>query len=280
MKARGDTAARPAARLSWALSGAPGDDLDVGTDWPGVPMSDWAFAGATGAGVRVCVVDSGVEEDHELVGPLAGAYTVETGRSGEPRVVRDEDGDTSGHGTACASLIRGLAPDCELTSMRVLGGYFGGGETLIAGLRWAIENEFDVINLSLSTTKRHFGATLRELTDDAYFGRTLVVASAHNMRVESFPWRFSSVISVGSHAEPDPWLFYYNPRPPVEFYAGGVDVPVAWRGGRRTVCSGNSFATPRIAGICALIRGKHPELPPFQVKTALYLSAANVRERK
>jgi subtilisin family serine protease len=65
----------------------------------------------------------------------------------------------------------------------------------------------------------------------------------------------------------------------VEFYAGGVNVPVAWKGGARTLCSGNSFATPRIAGICALILSKYPELTPFQVKTALYLSAANVREQ-
>lgn len=279
MTTRNDATARPGPRLSWALRGTPGADLAVATDWPGFPMADWAYAGATGAGVRVCVVDSGVESGHAMIGPLAGAYTVEADGSGRPRVVPDEDGDTSGHGTACAGLIRGFAPECELTSMRVLGGYFGGGDTLIAGLRWAIENGFDVVNLSLSTTKRRFGETLRELADEAYFGRTLIVASAHNMRVESFPWRFSSVISVGSHAEPDPWLFYYNPSPPVEFYAGGVDVPVAWRGGRRTVCSGNSFATPRIAGICALILGKHPELTPFQVKTALYLSAANVRER-
>ncbi|NUR93354.1 MAG: S8 family serine peptidase [Nonomuraea sp.] len=229
--------------------------------------------------MRVCVVDSGVEAGHELVGPLTGSYSVEPGPGGSPRVVPDERGDTSGHGTACASIIRRFAPECELVSVRVLGGLFGSGDNLLTALRWVIDNGFDVVNLSLSTSKRAFGAALRELTDDAYFNRTLVVASAHNMKVESFPWRFSSVVSVGSHTEPDPWLYYYNPAPPVEFYAGGVNVPVAWRGGTRTTCSGNSFATPRIAGICALILSKYPELTPFEVKTALYLSAANVREQ-
>ena len=51
------------------------------------------------------------------------------------------------------------------------------------------------------------------------------------MPVESYPWRFSSVISVGSHEEPDPLVFYANPEPPVEFFARGVDVDVAWLGG-------------------------------------------------
>lgn len=277
-QATGDRRREPP-RLSWFLR-RPGEELAVGTDWPGAPTADWAWGGATGAGVRVCVVDSGVETGHPLVGPLAGAYTVVSTDAGEAKVVPDADGDTCGHGTACASVIREFAPDCEITSMRVLGGFFGGGDSLIAGLRWVVENGFDVVNLSLSTTKRRFSEALRELVDDAYFGRTLIVASAHNMTVESFPWRFSSVISVGSHAEPDAWCYYYNPDPPVEFYAGGVDVPVGWLGGGRTTCSGNSFATPRIAGICALIRSKHPELTPFQVKTALYLTSANVRRHR
>ena len=85
--------------------------------------------------------------------------------------------------------------------------------------------------MSLSTTKRQLGDTLHELVDSAYFKRTILVASAHNMPVESFPWRFSSVISVGSHEEDDPLLFYANPNPPVEFFARGVDVDVAWLGG-------------------------------------------------
>jgi subtilisin len=271
-----DRAARP--RLSWCLQQEPGAGMQIRTDWPGPPMTEWAWAGASGAGTRVCVVDSGVEPDHPLVGPLAGMFAVAQGRDGEPEVVPDTEGDTCGHGTACASVIRAVAPDCEITSLRVLGGMSGTGDALIAGLRWAVETGFDVINLSLSTSKPQFASVLREIVDDAYFSRTAIVASAHNMAVESFPWRFASVISVGSHAEPDPWRFYYNPEPPVEFYAWGVNVPVGWQGGTRTTVSGNSFATPRVAGICALIRSKHPWMTPFQIKTALHQAAANVTE--
>ena len=150
------------------------------------------------------------------------------------------------------------------------------GGILLAGLRYAIEQGFDVINMSLSTTKKPFASVLHELADSAYFKRTVLVASAHNMPVESYPWRFSSVISVGSHEEPDPLAFFYNPSPPVEFFGRGVNVEVPWSGGRTLKVSGNSFATPHLSAICALILAKHPELTPFQLKSVLYLTATNV----
>ena len=67
-----------------------------------------------------------------------------------------------------------------------------------------------------------------------------------------------------------------NPTPPVEFFARGVDVEVAWLGGGTIRATGNSFATPHIAGICALVLAKHPELTPFQLKSVLHLTATNV----
>jgi len=173
--------------------------------------------------------------------------------------------------------VRALAPEALLFSVRVLGaGFKGSGSVLLEGLRWAVQQGFDVVNMSLSTTKREFAALLHELADAAYFRRTMLVASAHNMPVESFPWKFSSVISVGSHELADPLAYYYNPTPPVEFFARGVDIDVAWLGGASIRSSGNSFATPHLTGVCALILGKHSELTPFQLKSILYLTALNV----
>jgi subtilisin family serine protease len=81
---------------------------------------------------------------------------------------------------------------------------------------------------------------------------------------------------VGSHEEADPLAYYYNPNPPVEFFARGVDVEVAWLAGGKLRVTGNSFATPHMSGICALMLGKHRELTPFQLKSVLYLTAGNV----
>ncbi|MHA6757816.1 S8 family peptidase [Streptacidiphilus sp. PAMC 29251] len=238
---------------------------------------EWAWGGSTGRGVRVCVVDSGVERDHPQVGRVDSSHVV-TMVDGEIQVVETDTGDVCGHGTACAGIVRSVAPDCELHSVRVLGESFGGaGDVFVAGLRWAVEQGFDVINLSLSTARPKFTQPLRELADDAFFGRSVIVASAHNQRVESFPWRFSSVISVGSHDVENPDLLLYNPRPPVEFFAQGQNVEVAWLRGALTRSTGNSFATPHVAGLCARILSKHPQLTAFQLKNILYLTAANVR---
>jgi subtilisin family serine protease len=244
--------------------------------WPERVTPEWALGGSTGAGVRVCILDSGVEAGHPLVGSVERAVAVNV-EDGEVTIADDEAGDLCGHGTACAGIVRSLAPECELSSVRVLGaGYTGSGPALLEGLRWAVEQDFHVINMSLSTTKRQFAGLLHDLADSAYFRRTILVASAHNMPVESYPWRFSSVISVGSHEDPDPRSFYYNPRPPVEFFARGVDVEVAWLGGGTIRCTGNSFATPHMTGLCALVLSKHPELTPFQLKSVLLLTATNV----
>jgi subtilisin family serine protease len=236
---------------------------------------EWALGGSRGA-VDVCIVDSGIEAGHPLVGPVASASAVVRAEDGSIAIVEDELGDVVGHGTACAGIVRSIAQDCRLHSVRVLGaGNTGAGDLILAGLRHAIGAGHRVVNLSLSTTKRRFAEELHELADDAYFQGTVIVASAHNLPVDSYPWRFSSVISVGSHERRDPLAWFANPDPPVELFARGVDVDVAWLGGATLRCTGNSFAAPHVAGISALVLAKHPELTPYQVKTVLRLTATN-----
>ncbi|KDN87149.1 serine protease [Kitasatospora cheerisanensis KCTC 2395] len=272
--------AAPPRGLTWRLSGRTPEDVRLEADALPARPAPGTLVGGSGRGVRVCVVDSGVELAHPLVGGVASAWAVRKDEAGSIRVEPLDDadpGDTCGHGTACAGIVRRAAPDCEIHSVRVLGERFSGtGDVLLAGLRWAIRQGFDVINLSLSTTRARFFEDLHVLADEAYFGRSVIVASAHNTPVESFPWRFSSVVSVGSHPEDDPDLHLYNPEPPVEFFGPGVNVEVAWLGGTTVRTSGNSFATPFVAGLCARILSERPRLTPFQLKHALYLSAANV----
>jgi subtilisin len=262
---------------AWSLPKDAVDRITLPGEWPERVTREWALGGATGKGIRVCILDSGVDGTHPRVGELESSVVITLGENEEILASEDLEGDVSGHGTACAGIVRTVAPEASISSVRVLGANFSGsGGVLLAGLRYAVEQGFDVINMSLSTTKKPFASTLHELADSAYFQRTVLVASAHNMPVESYPWRFSSVISVGSHEEPDPLAFFYNPSPPVEFFGRGVNVEVPWLGGRVLTVSGNSFATPHLTGICALVLSKHPELTPFQLKSVLYLTASNV----
>ena len=264
---------------AWSLPLAASDSIRMRAGWPERVTPEWAWGGSTGRGVTVCVLDSGIETGHPLVGDVQRSVAARKQPDGTVLIEDDAEGDLCGHGTACGGIIRALAPACDLISVRVLGaGYTGSAAAMLAGLEWAIAEGFDVVNMSLSTTKKQYVDRLHELADVAYFKRTMLVASAHNMPVESFPWRFASVISVGSHEEADAHLFYANPTPPVEFFARGLNLDIAWLGGETINATGNSFATPHIAGICALVLAKHPELTPFQLKSVLHLTAANVRE--
>ena len=260
-------------RPAWSIPEVGAEIVPWPLGWPDVLTREWAWGGSTGKGVRVCILDSGIETGHTRVGLVEQAYVVDA----DGAVCEDEAVDVIGHGTACAGIVRALAPECELVSVRVLGGGLrGSGHILLAGLRFAIEQGFEVVNLSLSTAKLELARLLHELADSAYFRRTVIVAAAHNLPVESFPWKFASVISVGSHAGADPLEFFYNAEPPVEFFARGIHVDVAWKGGGELRVTGNSFATPHIAGLAALVLGKHPRLTPFQLKTVLHLAASNV----
>jgi subtilisin family serine protease len=243
---------------------------------------DWAWGGSTGRGVRVAVVDSGVEHDHPALGGMVvGGVAVEYDESAEYNYRVDPDdppSDLSGHGTACAGIIHSLAPEAELFSVRVLGrDMLGRAMQFAGGLDWAVYNGIQVANLSLSTSRGEYYGLFHEIADDAYFRNVVLVSAVNNVPAPSYPSLYSSVVSVAAHSEQDPLTYYYNPAPPVEFGAPGVNVRVAWKDHQYLTSTGNSFAAPHMAGIVALIRSKHPDLNPFQVKTVLWACAANIR---
>lgn len=243
---------------------------------------EWAFAGATGQGVRVAVVDSGVEAGHPSLGSAVDAAAGVAFAVAEGGQVERRDGphdDAFGHGTACAGIVHELAPEAQIVSVRVLGADGSGkAAAFLAGLEWAVDAGFDVINLSLGTRKRDWALAFYQACDRAYFAGSFVVTAANNVLRESYPSLAGSVASVACNLATDPWRFHWNPEPPTEFLARGVDVDVAWRGGARSTVTGNSYAAPHIAGLAALVLSKHRGLRPFQVKSALWAAAANVVE--
>jgi subtilisin len=240
---------------------------------------DWAWGGATGEGVRVAVVDSGIDAGHPALG---GAVTgdglaISLGEDGELVEVRGPHPDLVGHGTACAGIIHAIAPRASITSVRVLGGSLSGkAQIFLRGLAWAVEQEFDVINLSLGTGRRDWALAFHEICDQAYFRGRLIVTAANNQLTVSFPSLYSAVASVACNVATDPFEFHVNPEPPTEFLARGIEVEVPWANGTTISVTGNSFAAAHLAGIAALICGKHPGMRPFQVKTALWGTASNV----
>ena len=237
-----------------------------------------AFGGTDGSGVRVAIIDSGVERGHPAIGDRLVASMVVEVDDEDAAVTEDATGaDVVGHGTACAGIIHAIAPGAELVSVRVLGpNNRAKGIAFAAAIDWVVEQGIGVANLSLSSRSEPLAALFHELADRAYFANTLLVCAANNVPGPSYPSLFASVISVAAHDEADPAVWFYNPAPPVEFGAYGVDVDVAWRGGGRIRATGNSFAAPHLAGYAARIRARHPAASPFEVKAILAATATQV----
>src|SRR5579864_8681708 len=183
---------------------------------PAAVSRKWAFEGTSGAGVRVAVVDSGVDGSHPSVGGVDGGVALEYHPESPDgvQVIEGRHTDLFGHGTACAAIIRSIAPGCELFSVRVLGSRLTGkGTVFAAGLRWAIEHDMHVINLSMSTRKHEYFGLFHELVDNAYFRNIMIVCAINNVLAPSYPAQYSSVFSVAAHAGTDPMHFDYNPAP-------------------------------------------------------------------
>lgn len=243
---------------------------------------EWAFDGATGAGVRVAIIDSGIDADHPMLGDCVdrdGSIEFSVDDDGDVQARQGPHGDAYGHGTACAGIVHALAPEARITSVRVLGpNLTGKAAAFHAGLLWAVEAGFEIVNLSLGTTRSEWALPFHQVCDRAYFGGTFVVTAANNIARTSYPSLFASVASVACNNATDPLRFHVNPEPPTEFLARGIDVVVPWAGGGTIVTTGNSFAAPHITGLSALIASKHPSLRPFQLKSVLWATAANTRE--
>ncbi len=242
------------------------------------PETTWQ--GCTGRGVRVAIVDSGIDTEHpDLKGKVKESLEA-VAEEGKINFHPSTSGDQAGHGTACAGIISKIAPEAELYSVKVLGpNASGSGDMFLVGLDYAIKQKFQVINLSLGTTKREYFGPLHDLLDRAYHAGSVVVAAANNLPYPSYPSIFSSsLVSVVKRSGGDPFNFGYRYGQVIELVAPGVQVETTWPGGGYRQLTGNSFACPYIAGIIALILEAYPRLTPFQVKTILYALARRNQE--
>src|SRR3979490_531924 len=260
---------------------APAEAAHATNDLWAAIQPETIWNGRTGRGVRVAVVDSGIDTEHpDLKGKVKESVEA-VAEDGKIDFRPSTSGDQAGHGTACAGIIASVAPEAELYSVKTLGPKASGsGDMFLVGLDYAIKQKFRVINLSLGTTKRDFFAPLHDLLDRAYQSGCIVVSAANNLPYPSYPSIFSSsVVSVVKRSGGDPFNFGYRYGQVIEVVAPGVEVTTTWPGGGYRQLTGNSFACPYIVGIIALIVEAYPNLTPFQVKSILYTVAQRNREK-
>jgi len=231
------------------------------------------FEDCSGRGVRILVVDSGVDGTHPMLAETSIAhYAVERGvNDAEAQVVAVASHDPIGHGTAVASIIRRLVPNAELSSVAVLGRKNRGTtENLFVALDWAASQGFDVVNVSLGTTYLSLLPKFKERLDRLYLAGCIVVSACSNLDpdIVEYPAHFTSVISV-EQAKLATLALERTSRL-VEFRASGVDVHAAWRDGKMVSVTGSSFAAPHVSAIVARMKERHPHWNATEIKAALY----------
>jgi subtilisin family serine protease len=230
-----------------------------------------ALTAGSGKGVRVAVLDTGVEEDHpDMRGKVVASYEVV--RSGRGYACEAMKGtDKVGHGTACAAIIKNIAPEAEIYSVKVIGANSRGScAELTEGLRWCVENGMHVVNASLGTIDLRNPEEISAVCDEALYKGVTVVAAASNRGRVSYPANLSSVISVDYERIEDPLEFRYRLENPIELEANGIMVEAPNPAGGSKFYTGTSFACPHISGVVARILSIYPDVQPFEVRSVLF----------
>ena len=268
--------------------------LDVSVPLIGAPVV-WQ-AGITGKGIKVGIVDTGIDADHP---DFAG------------RIVQMKDftgqgpNDNHGHGSHVAGIVggtgsasggkyRGVAPECLYYTAKVLRGD-GSGNTsdVMAGVEWAVQQGVQVVNLSLGSDGACDGTDALSVTCDAAMGKGVVVCVAAgnagpDASTVGSPGCAKTVITIGATTKTDQVAVFSSRGPtsdnrvkPDLCFPGGSIISCRAKGTSMgttindsyTQASGTSMATPHAAGACALLLQAKPGLTPQQVKDILMNTA-------
>ncbi|WP_394619544.1 S8 family serine peptidase [Lentzea sp. JNUCC 0626] len=282
-------AARLAAPEKIWLNGRVRASLDESVQQIGAPAA-WQ-AGFRGDGVKVAVLDTGYDAAHPDLKSVVDGSADFTGEGVQ---------DTDGHGTHVASTIagsgaasqgryQGVAPGAKLLVGKVLGVYGGRESWIIDGMRWAVEQGADVVNMSLGGGIGDgldlMSQTLNELS--ASSGTLFVVAAGNNGARESVgsPGAADAALTVANVNKKDqlnrtssqgPRAGDFGLKP--EIAAPGTDIVAAraagtWEqfavGANYAQVSGTSMSSPHVAGAAVIMAQQHPDWTGDQIKNAL-----------
>ncbi|MGW1717815.1 S8 family peptidase [Streptomyces sp. NPDC002156] len=270
--------------------------LDVSVPQIGAPEV-WQ-AGYDGKGVKVAVLDTGVDTGHpDLAGKIAESTSFVPDQAVQ---------DGHGHGTHVASTIvgsgaasdgrlKGVAPGAELLVGKVLGNDGRGQSSwIIAGMEWAAHSGAKIVSMSLGGTATSASDVLSETVDElsASTGALFVVASGNAGPYEQSvgtPGIADSALTVGAVDKSDKLASFSSRGPRLgdsavkpEITAPGVGIVAARAAGTTmgtpvdanyTSANGTSMATPHVAGAAALVAQAHPDWTGEQIKQSLASTA-------
>lgn len=245
--------------------------------------------GYTGKGVKIAIIDSGINIKHPDL-KIAGGISKVPDRSAYS--------DIKGHGTHVAGIIGaqnndigtiGIAPDSLIYSVKVLNDIgVGDLDDVIAGVQWAIDQKVDIINMSLTTAGD--SEALKDVLNKAYDKGIIIVAASGNYNPELqktpsnvlFPARYSSVIAVGSISQQNRLSYFSHSGPAQELVAPGEGIVSTFVNAKTTTqddyssSEGTSVATPFAAGTFAQYMEAYPHLSNVQLRATVARAALDL----
>ncbi|WP_245180973.1 type VII secretion-associated serine protease mycosin [Streptomyces montanisoli] len=270
-------APRGAAQAPLALDGSgectfPMKKQIAGTPWPlQRVLFDELWKKTKGKGVRVAVIDTGVDNVNPQLKPAVDA-------SAGKDYLGKTDGtkDEVGHGTKVAGIIAarpragtgfvGLAPEATIIPIRQNDEKNSGkSDTMAQAIKYAVSKGADVINISQDTSAP-LGpqSTLAQAVAYALAHQVVVVASAGNDGTDgkardTYPAAFDGVLAVAASDRDNERAAFSQSGSFVGVAAPGVDIVSTVPGGGQCLDNGTSFSAPYVAGVAALLRGEHPD---------------------
>lgn len=241
-------------------------------------------AGNTGQGVKVAILDTGIDMEHEdLSKNVKGGYNLVDNN--------DDASDLNGHGSHVAGIIAaldndigvvGVAPDAHIYSVKVLDyAATGSASDMVAGIQWAVENKMQIINMSLGSDNDSI--SFRRSVEKAYNSGILVVSAAGNSgnimgtgNSMDYPAKYPETVSVGATDINDKRARFSSTGPSLELSAPGVDIPSTLPGNKYGTLSGTSMASPYVAGVAALIMKANPGMSNTEVRIRLQITAQTI----
>ncbi|MCD9022402.1 S8 family peptidase [Cohnella silvisoli] len=258
---------------------------DKGIPW-GVKhiQAPQAWSRTTGHGVKVGVIDTGVDFGHPDLRHSLGRGINLLHRLALPQ-------DDNGHGTHISGTIAaanelqgmiGVAPRATIYPVKAFD-YNGTAyvSDIILGIEWCIRNQMNVVNMSFGMKTR--SKSLLNAVNNAYRSGVLIVASSGNdgsIGDIDYPARYNQTIAVGATTQQSRIATFTNRSGLIDIYAPGEHVVSAWLRGKHREMSGTSMATSHVTGAVALLLGLKPGLTPAQIKSIIKKSAKPLRNSK
>lgn len=288
-----------------AVADSPGQCTYPNKKYEGRPWAlqrvllDELWKQSTGKGVRVAVIDTGVDTKHPQLRPAVDAGS---GRNLLPENLKDENGneiergkengttDVVGHGTKVAGIIAarpakgtgfvGLAPDATIIPIQQndADGH-GTAKTLAQAIDYAVDQRANVINISQDTANAvEPTPLLKQAVDRALAKEVVIVASAGNDGLggnvkETYPASYDGVLAVASSDRNNERAAFSQSGDFVGIAAPGVDIITTVPGGGHCADNGTSFSAPYVAAVAALVKSKHDHWQQEQIVAQLQQTA-------